>query len=231
MSKIIYTALTVIFFSPCSFAQTKTEKKVKATDIEVGMYEGTKSKEAHNYYAAAVDKEKAGDYKGAAKLYEKSIKEDPKFVEAYDNCAVCYRRLGDFKNAIEYYKKSIELYPQGKMAHQNLGLVYGIQKKYDESIAEYQEVQKIDSMDPEGYYGTIQVYINKGDYKSAVKSATKTMEIYQATNSPYLGEGQYLLGVSYFYDGDKENAKTYLQLAKKSGMKIPDSIKDDLKIK
>ena len=234
MKNIFYSALAIIIlsaFTNTSFSQTKAEKKVKTEGIDVGMYEGTKSKEAQKYYDAAVDKEKTEDYKAAAKLYEKAIKEDPKFVEAYDNCAVCYRRIGDFKSAIEYYKKSIELYPNGKMAHQNLGLIYGIQKKYDEAIAEYQIVQKIDSTDPEGYYGTIQLYIAKADYKSAIKNANKTLEIYQATNNPFLYEAQYLLGLSYYLDGDKEKAKPYIELAKKAGMQIPEKMLQDLKIK
>jgi tetratricopeptide (TPR) repeat protein len=225
-------ALTaMLLFSQTSFGQTKKEKKAKGEKLEMGMYNSSQSKEAMKYYDAAIDKDKAEDYKGAIKLYEKALKEDPKFAEAYDNMALCYRRLGDFKNAIENYKKSIEVYPQGAMAHTNLGVIYGIEKKYEEAIAEYQIVQKIDSSDPEGYYGTINNYLNLKDYKSAIKNATKTLEIYEATNSPYLAEAQYLLGLSYYYNHDDENAKTYIELAKKGGIKADDAILKALKIK
>jgi tetratricopeptide (TPR) repeat protein len=227
---VMISAATLAFYQT-SFSQTKQEKKVKTEKMETGMYSGSESKTAMKYYTEAAEKDKAEDFKGAIKLYEKAIKEDPKFIEAYDNMAVCYRRLGDFKNAIENYNKSIELYPNGIMAHENLGVIYGIQKKYKEAIAEYEVVQKIDPEDPEGYYGTINNYLNLKDYKSAIKNATKTLEIYEATNSKFLYEAQYLLGLSYYYDNDMENAKTYIQLAQKAGMKIPDNILKDLKIK
>lgn len=223
--------MILLIWSVSSYSQTKQEKKVQATGIDMDMYDGSQSEEANKYYDQAMEKHKNEDYNGAIKLYKKTLDEDPNFVEAYDNIAVCYRRLGDFKNAKANYMKSIELYPQGIMAHQNLGFIYGIEKKYDEAIAEYEEVQKIDPDEPEGYYGTISIYQNKGDYKSAVKAATKTLELYEATNSQFIPEAQYLLGLSYYYDGDNVKAKPYLELAKKGGIAVPDEIMKKVKSK
>jgi tetratricopeptide (TPR) repeat protein len=232
ISKLSIMALMLpMFLCTISFSQTKEEKKVKAKDVSTGMYNSSESKEAMEYYDQASVKHANEDYKGAIKLYQKAIKADPKFVEAYDNIAMCYRRLGDFKNAIENYKKSIELYPQGTMAHQNLGLIYGIQKEYDKAIAEYETVQKLEPENPEGYYGTITLFLAKGDNKSAIKNATKTVELYEATNDKYLSDAQYLLGLSYYYDNDLKNAKTYLELAKKNGANVPEKLLKELDIK
>lgn len=223
--------LCALLLSSVIYSQTKKEKTVDAKRISTGMYESSKNEEALKYYQEAYDKGNAQDWKGAIKLYEKALKEDPKFVEAYDNIAVCYRRLGDFENAIKNYNKSLELYPNGAMAHQNLGLIYGIQKEYDKAINEYKEVQKINPEDPEGYYGLINIYLIKENYKEAIKSATKTLEIYEATNSPYIGDAQYFLGLSYYYDNDNKSAKIYIQQAKKSGVKIPEKLLAALEIK
>jgi tetratricopeptide (TPR) repeat protein len=214
-----------------SFAQTKAEKKVKAKGQNTGMYNGSESQEAMDFYTLGEQKHHAEDYKEAVKYYQKAIKADPKFVEAYDNIAVCYRRQGDFKNAIKNYQKSIELYPNGTMAHQNLGLIYGIQKEYDKAIAEYEAVQKIEPENAEGYYGTINIYLAKNEFKNAVKAATKTLEIYEATNDPFLPDAQYLLGLSYYYDNDNKNAKIYIEQAKKSGVNVPAKLLADLEIK
>lgn len=227
------TFAMAVFMFPAliSYSQTKAEKKASAKGVSMGMYNSSQSKEALKFYQDAALLAEKNDYKGAIKLYEKSIKEDPKFVEAYDNMARCYRRLGDFDNAIKNYKKSIELFPDGNMAHQNLGMIYGIQKEYDKAFAEYEIVQKINPDDAEGYYGTIQLYLNKGDYKSAIKNATKTLEIYEATNNPFLTDAQYLLGLSYYYDDDMKNAKVYIEQAKKGGFNVSEKLLKDLKIK
>lgn len=229
---LINALILVILFSFNSYSQTKKEKKVKLESMDTDIYNYTESKEAREYYSKGFDFSKKEDFKNAVKWYKKSIEADSKFVEAYDNMGAAYRRLGDLENAKKCYFKSIELYPQGNMAHQNLGVVYGIEKKYDKALEQYEIMQKNDSTDAEGYYGTLNILLfNMKDYKAARKNATKTLEIYEATNSPYLSEAQYLLGLSYYYDNDNKNAKIYLEQAKKSGMKISDKILNDLEIK
>ena len=186
LSRSNFLVLIILVFSTVAIAQTKKERKAKLTNLSTGMYNSTESKEAMKYYELGVNAARENDFKGAIKHYKKSLKSDPKFVEAYDNIGVCYRRLGDLKNAIANYNKSIELYPQGTMAHMNLGVIYGIQKEWDRAIAEYKLVQEIDPEDPEGYYGTVNAYMNKGQFKDAIVDATKTLEIYEATESPYV---------------------------------------------
>lgn len=214
-----------------SYSQTKAERKMKTTSMETPMYNSTESKEAKEFYDKGFECSEKEDYKNAVKWYKKSVAADDKFVEAYDNMGAAYRRMGDLDNAEKCYKKSIELYPQGSMAHQNLGIVYWIEKKPEQALEQYSIMQKNDSTDAEGYYGTIQIYFALKDYKSAIKNAAKTLEIYEATSSPYLKDAQYLLGLSYYYDGDNKNAKIYLEQAQKSGSKIPDALVKELDIK
>ena len=225
MKKHLFAASLIAIFSigisNSVVAQTKKEKKAETTFMTTGMYDGSKSEIATKYYQEGADKSINKDFKGAIKLYKKAIKEDPNFVEAYDNAGLCYRRLGDFKNAKKYYKKSIELYPEGNMAHMNLGVVYNIEKNYTAAIAEYKEIQKYSPNDPEGYYGTIQPYLYLNQADKAVESATKALELYQAMNSPHTTEAMYLLGMSYYYNDEDENAKIYLKQAQDAGIKLP----------
>lgn len=228
--KLIITSV-LFFIITISYSQTKAERKVKVTTISSAMYDGSESEKANELYSAGEEKYLAEDYKEAIKLYNQALDEDKSFVEAYDNIGLCYRRLGDFKNAIKYYNKSLELYPEGSMAHQNLAVVYGIQKEYAKAISEYEIMQKNNPDDAEGYYGTINNYLNMGKYKEAIKNAIKTLEIYEATDSPYTYEAQYLLGLSYYYDKDIGNAKIYIAQAKKSGFKVNQALLDELGIK
>lgn len=229
---LLLVVLLVVLFTSNSYSQTKKEKRMKTESGTVGMYNSTKSKEAQEYFDKGSEFSNKEDFKNAIKFYKKAVDADNKFVEAYDNMGAAYRKLGDLENAKKNYFKSIELYPQGNMAHQNLGVVYGIEKKYDKALEQYTIMQKNDSTDAEGYYGTLNILIfDLKDYKTAVKNSAKTLEIYEATNSPYLGEAQYLLGISYYYNNDNKNAKIYLEQAKKSGTKISESLLKELGIK
>jgi tetratricopeptide (TPR) repeat protein len=137
-ARIIFSATLVACFlaTTALLAQTKKEKKIQLEGPSTGMYDGSKSKVAMEAYSEGEGYSKNRDWKAAAKCYKKAIKADDKFVEAYDNLGVAYRNLGDFDNAKKCYLKSIELFPNGGMAHMNLGVVYGIEKKYDEAIAQ-----------------------------------------------------------------------------------------------
>ena len=230
-SKFYATIIILIGLSFNSYSQTKKEKKVELKTINTPMYNEAENKEAKEYYDKAYEFNEKGDFKNCIKWYKKCIEADPKFVEAYDNMGAVYRRNGDLENAKLNYNKSIELYPQGSMAHQNLGIVYLIEKKYDKALEQYAIMQKNDSTDAEGYYGTVQIYFSLKNYSAAVKNAAKTLEIYEATNSPYIGDAQYMLGLSYYYSNDKKNAKIYLQQAKKNGASIPADMLKELDIK
>ncbi|MDZ4664620.1 MAG: tetratricopeptide repeat protein [Bacteroidota bacterium] len=217
----------VIIFSQTIVAQSKKERAVESKSVAMDMYNSSQNTEALEFYSKGSEKLGAGDYKGAIKLFEKAIDKDPKFVEAYDDMGVSYRKLGDFKNAIKNYEKSIELYPNGAMAHQNLGMIYAIQKEFQKALNEYETSQKLKPEDPEGYYGTVNIYLQLGEYKKAINNAKKTLDIYEATKNPYIADAQYLLGMSYYYDKDNKNAKTFLELAKKGGAPVdPKVLKD-----
>lgn len=228
---LIKTLVVIALFSFNSYSQTKQEKKMKTKSMNADMYNSSESKEAKEFFDKGSDFSEKEDFKNAIKWYKKAVEADSKFIEAYDNMGAAYRKLGDLENAKKCYNKSIELYPQGNMAHQNLGIVYWIEKKYDKALEQYLTMQKNDSTDAEGYYGTIQIYFALNDFKSAVKNAAKTLEIYEATSSPYMADAQYLLGLSYYYNNDNKNAKIYLEQAKKSGSNIPEKLLKDLGIK
>jgi len=229
--RISFLLFFLIVLCTAGFSQSKKEKKQAAKTMNAGMYDGTESEEAMKFYMTGVKYSQVRDFKKAIKYYKKSLKYDDKFVEAYDNIGVCYRNLGDFKKAEEYYLKSIELYPNGKMAHMNLGLLYRIQRDYDKAVNEYDKLKEIDPDDPESYYGVIIIYIELKKYDLAIENGRKAVEIYEATDHPYLSDAQYFLGLSYYYNNEDDNARIYIQQAKDNGMDIPAEISKELNIK
>jgi tetratricopeptide (TPR) repeat protein len=130
MNKKITLTLVFLIIGFLSHSQN-TKKDVVVTDgvknnitsTETGMYEGTKSQKAKSYFDKASRFAENQDFANAEKFYLKAIKEDPNFIESYDNLGRVYRRIGKLDKAEKYYTKSIELYPDGIMAHQNLAIV------------------------------------------------------------------------------------------------------------
>ncbi len=234
MKKISIIILTFFLFVNFNYSQITEVENVKTgktdnriTLSETGMYKGTKSEKANEFYNKANDYFKNRDYKNAGKYYKKAIEEDTSFVEAYDNLALSYRKMKKFDKAINYYKKSIALYPDGHMAHMNLASAYLLKKDYENSIKEYQILLKLSPEDPEGYYGIANVYMTVGKYDDALKNAKQALNLYQKSNSDLTGDAYYLIGMIYYYKNDRKNAEENFLSAKNKGIKLHPQIEKD----
>jgi len=200
------------------------------TTVERKTYESTKSNGALQYFNQASQFADKNDLNNAKKYYLLAIQEDSEYVQAYDNLGIIYRRAGEFDKAIEKYKQSISLYPQGKVAHQNLASAYTFKKQYKNANKEYETLLNLDPNDPEGYFGYANSCMEQSQYEIALKNADKALELYQLQNSPLINEGQYLIGLIYYYKGDSSNAIKYLRLAKKNGAEINKQIAKELNL-
>lgn len=233
MKTNILIAFVFATFGMICQAQEKETLKTDGVENQVtisktGMYNGTSSAEAQKYYDQAEEYGDKADYDNAKKYYLKAIKQDPKYVEAYDNLGLVYRRLGELDKAMEYYKKSIEIYPNGPTAHQNLAVVYGLKKDFKSAIKEYEAILEITPNDPEGYFGLANTYMMLSQFDDALVNAKKALDIYEKTNSNHIPDGNYLIGLINYYKGDKESAKKYLQIAKDKGVNIHPQIEKEL---
>ncbi|MCX6200514.1 MAG: tetratricopeptide repeat protein [Bacteroidetes bacterium] len=193
-------------------------------------YEGTNSNEALQYYNEGTNYAFKNDFDNCKKYYLMALQIDSEFVQAYDNLGVLYRRLGDYEKAIEKYKQSIRFYPMGKVAHQNLASVYSMIKQFRNAGTEYETLIKLDSTDPEGYFGYANLNMEELKYDSALKNAKMALKLYEKQNSTFIAEGQYLIGLIYYYKQDNDNAIKYLRIAKKNGAEISADIAKALRL-
>lgn len=63
-------------------------------------------------------------YKEAAKAYNKAVRIDKSYAEAYSNLGYSYRKQNLYGKAIKAYKKAIKLKPKLAQAHEYLGEAY-----------------------------------------------------------------------------------------------------------
>ena len=64
------------------------------------------------------------NWQNALLAFKKTLKQDNKFIEAYNNLGVTYSHLGENDKAIENYKKAIELNKDYASAYNNLATQY-----------------------------------------------------------------------------------------------------------
>lgn len=234
MMKKVKLLILFLIITSVNYSQIKETENIKTgkttnkiTLSESGMYEGTKSEKAEEYFEKANTSVDEGNLNDAVKYYKKAIKEDTGFVEAYDNLALAYRKMKKFDKAIQYYKKSIEMYPNGHMAHLNLASAYSLKKNFDKAYKEYNNFIKIFPDDPEGFYGLANIYFSTKKYDDALKNAKKALDMYIKSGSDLTGDAYYLIGLIYYYKNDRDNAKQNFSAAKKLGIKMLPQIENE----
>ncbi len=77
------------------------------------------------------------NWQNALLAFKKTLKQDDKFIEAYNNLGVTYSHLGENDKAIENYKKALELNKDYASAYNNLATQYDDFGKYSIAIKNY----------------------------------------------------------------------------------------------
>ncbi len=75
----------------------------------------------------------------AIEFFEKAVKADPNYSEAYNNLGFAYEKLGQFDKAISFYKKAVSnlLYSTPEKAYISMGNSYYRLGKYEDAISSF----------------------------------------------------------------------------------------------
>jgi tetratricopeptide (TPR) repeat protein len=80
----------------------------------------------------------------AKKAFERAIKTDKSFAEAYNNLGVVHYMQKHYGSAVKQYKKALRLRDASASFHSNLASAYFSQKKYEQAAVEYQRAFELD---------------------------------------------------------------------------------------
>jgi len=80
----------------------------------------------------------------AIACFEKAVKFDTYFVEAYSNLAAVIYQRGEVEKAIGLYLRIIELRPKVSISYYNLGNLYAREGEYSKAVEYWQKTLKID---------------------------------------------------------------------------------------
>ena len=104
-----------------------------------------KRERANEYFEEGMKLQEKWRYKEASKKYERAVKIDPSYAEAYSNLGYTYRKQGKLKKAVRTYKKAIKLDPNLAEAHEYLGETYAEMGKFDLAEKELKILQDLGS--------------------------------------------------------------------------------------
>jgi len=88
------------------------------------------------------------------KDFERAVKLDPKYADAYNNLGAVYYHDHQLKEAIKQYQKAITINPAFATYHSNLGTAYMERKDFDKAASEYARALQIDPDVFEPHEGT-----------------------------------------------------------------------------
>lgn len=134
-------------------------------------------------------------YKESEKSFNRSIKMDRKYADAYNNLGVVFYIQKKYGRAIKYYRKAIELRETAASFHSNLGTAYFARKEYGPAMAEYTRAMELDpdvfekksqagvaaqmsSPEDRAYYSYLlaKMYARVGNFERAITCLRKSME-------------------------------------------------------
>jgi tetratricopeptide (TPR) repeat protein len=144
----------------------------------------------------------------AKKEFQRAIKEDKKYAEAYNNLGALYYNLRKYGSAIKEYKKAIKLNDESASFHSNLGGAYFSQKDYDRASREYQRAIQIDP----------DIFLRQ--------SSASAISI-RLVGSNDLGHFHYVMAQMYGQHGDLEHCRFYLSKANEEGYPIKGALHDN----
>ena len=90
-----------------------------------------KRQKANSYFNAGEAHQRLGRYEEAAGQYEKAVRVDDSYAEAFSNLGYCYRKQGDYDRAIKNYRRAIDINPELAEAHEYIGEAYVEMGRFD----------------------------------------------------------------------------------------------------
>jgi len=164
--------------------QTLAERKAAITEEWLASAEGLYYKGLHSLWRE--------DYEEALLWFQKAVKENSDYAEAYFAIGYCKGELALYSEAIDAYKQAIRINPDDADAYFNLGLTYGNLERYHEAIEAYKQAIRIRPDYAEAYFNLGWVYGELGLYSEAIEAYKQATRI-----KPNYAKVYYNLGWTY----------------------------------
>jgi type IV pilus assembly protein PilF len=171
--------------------------------IEFLMATGINPKNKEAYYGLGHVYAQRQEYLKAIDAFQKTVSLDPKFSDAYNYMGNVYEQLGRDSEAILAYQEAIKnlLYATPQFPHWKLGLLYLRQKKYEESLTEFNEVLRIEPNNSDVFDKMGETYLEMGQVDKARALFEQSVQVFPTGYGAH-----YKLASLYLKEGSNEKA-------------------------
>jgi tetratricopeptide (TPR) repeat protein len=162
----------LLFFFPNLFAQRR---------IETSSYNPT----AKSHYEQALLHRERNNFLAAKQFLFQALREDPRYVDAYDQLADLYYSAQVLDSAIYFYQQSVNILPRHLLSHQRLALVYKLQEDYSAALVQYDFILRTFADNPaiqaQTYMDMAQIYeYHLQDWQGVIQTAEEALRLYLA---------------------------------------------------
>jgi tetratricopeptide (TPR) repeat protein len=168
---------------------------------------------AQDEYAKGNDKANSQDFAGSIKDFDKAIKLDPKYTDAYYNRGTSKMYLKEYKEAIADFDKAIELKPDFLNAFTNRGVAKLELNDLKGSLEDFNAVIKLDATNASAYFMRGQAKLQMQDMDGGCKDLTKAKELGDSRADKYISQ----------YCGNQSAATTETKTTESLMMDWPDA--------
>jgi tetratricopeptide (TPR) repeat protein len=155
---------------------------IKVTEMEPGYADGWV-----NIGRARIQE---GNTAGAEEVLRRALELDPSLAKTHFFLAMALKSFGKYDDALAHLKTAAAQYPRDRVVLNQIGRILFLKRQFNEAIAEFQKVLKIDPEDLQAHYNLMLCYQGVGNSEMALKEETlykrfKADESAQFITGPY----------------------------------------------
>lgn len=135
-----------------------TMKKITLLLLSIMLLTASFGQKADVYYAEAVEKSRAGKFRDAIKLFNKSIELQPDDYYSWYNRGIAKSMLDLYEEALADFDQTIKLAPDFKKAYLSRGVTKRFLTDYEGALADYSAAIEQDPEYGEAYYNRGLIY-------------------------------------------------------------------------
>ena len=131
-----------------------------------------------------------GDVDTAIPLLERALGLEPRLARAHFFLGTALRALGRYDEAMEHFEVAREQYPRDRVVLGQIGRLHFLDREYEQAIATFEEVLRIDPEDLQAHYNLMLSYQGAGEPERAATERVlyerfKADESAQAITGPF----------------------------------------------
>ena len=153
-----------------------------------------------------------------------AIKLNPELAEAYVNRGNAYNEKGELDKSIKDYTKAIKLRPDLADVYYNRGVAFNMKREHSLAIEDYNKATTLNPKFADAYHNRGTSYLIKNEVDKAIEDYNTAI-----TLNPEFADGYCNRGEAWLHLQEWDKAKADLMTAKKMGMDIIASFRNDYK--